>query len=82
MRAGLARKGARYEGTASARLIPCGGVLSTSTVTVALRVVKAAFVGGEWRAKRITGKLKHAESAQLGCVAAQATYRVRGRLLD
>ena len=77
----LSRAGARYRDSAEGVFdVRCGDKRSKSSVTVELKVVKAAAVHGDWRATRLVGKLTHAEVPQHGCVPAGATLSLHGSL--
>lgn len=81
IRAQLARRGPRYVGTYRGPFtIACEGNPSTSTVDVALRVVAAGAIDGEWLATRVRGTIEQSEVAQFGCRPAEAALTVRGRL--
>jgi hypothetical protein len=54
----LTRTGARYAGSATGAFnVRCGSAHPVSTITVELRVRKAADVGGAWDATRFLGTL-------------------------
>lgn len=82
IKATLRRKGGQYTGTARGRFDSrCGKSLTTSALTVRLRVVKATGLAGEWRASRLRGTLIQREAAQLGCVASGADFTIRATLI-
>lgn len=77
----LKRKDKSYTGTFHGFFgISCRGTHSTSTVELALEVVKARPLGGEWRASKLEGTLKNSEVAQFGCVSGSATVSVKATL--
>ncbi len=81
MHALLKHKGRSYTGGYTGLfLIKCGGTLSTSSVKLSLRVVKARAVAGEWRATRLTGTLSNSETSQFGCVSSHAEQSLRAKL--
>jgi hypothetical protein len=76
----LRRRGARYTGTFTGDFdVTCGSTQVTSEVTLTIRVIAARPIKRRWRAFRVVGRLEHAETAQQGCVSAEASYALRGR---
>ncbi|MGH3024149.1 MAG: hypothetical protein ACRDNI_10880 [Gaiellaceae bacterium] len=83
IRARLERSGATYRGSYSGRFgLQCGGTPANSRATFELEVAAARVLRGDWRAVRLTGTLSHSEAAQLGCRASEATFALRGRLVN
>jgi hypothetical protein len=79
----LERAAASYEGSyRSTAFVSCAGVPSTTTVSIKFTVTRAAVVGGEWRATKITGSLIHREAPQLSCVASGTDFTVAGTLVQ
>jgi hypothetical protein len=77
----LERKDKSYAGTYHGYFgISCAGTHSTSTVEVALEVVKAKPLDGEWRASKLEGTVKNSEVQQFGCVSGSATVSVKATL--
>lgn len=78
----LKRDGTRYRGTYSGFFfIECGGTHANSTVTIDLKVTKAAAVEGEWLATKLAGTVRQSESPQLGCGSSSATLQVGAKLV-
>jgi hypothetical protein len=79
----LHRDGTRYTGTVKGRFnVKCGNILTTSTIAIDVRVVKAAphsyfgSAGRPWLATKLTGTFTHVEAPQLGCGGSQAQYDI------
>lgn len=78
----LKRKGTFYDGSDTGKFnARCGGTVTSSTLSFDLTVKKAKAISDEWRASKLVGTLKQADAAQLGCVAAGATYSVTATLV-
>ena len=76
----LTLKGDTYQGSASVRgFLQCGGVTTTSSVTVTLRPTEAGEVQDEWRVTEFTGTLVQRVGSQLGCVAAGSNFTMVGK---
>jgi hypothetical protein len=73
----LDRAGGTYNGTDDGKFeVTCGGVTTTSTVTVDIHVTKAKAISGEWRATKLEGTYKVTNPSQLGCVSSQVVFSV------
>lgn len=79
----LSFAGRSYSGTATGPYdVRCaGGAIVVSTVSVALRVVKARAVDGRWVASRLSGTVTQSESSQLGCVSSRSTANIKVSLV-
>ena len=76
----LTLKGDTYTGSASVRgFLRCGGVTTTSSVTLTLRPTEAGEVQDEWRVTGFTGTLVQRVGSQLGCVAAGSNFTMVGK---
>jgi hypothetical protein len=80
----LARSGAVYKGSATAKFLECNYRDVPGPVTITVRVTKGAWVGGVWRATRIRGSYVHttraATSGIYTCPAARVTATLTGSL--
>lgn len=79
----MTRSGAAYGGSARASLLECGpGNEVVGTLTVELRVTKAAWIDDEWRALRLAGSARLAAPASTTgfyhCPAASYSATLRG----
>lgn len=78
----LTLRGDSYQGTTSVRgFLRCGGVTTTSSVTVTLRPSDAGEMQDEWRVTAFTGTLVQRVPSQLGCVAAGSNFTFVGKPL-
>lgn len=77
----LTGRGAHYAGTGTTRFATCGNVATSGTITLELKVIRAASLRGSWRAIKLRGTLVERSAAQLGCVAAGADYQVTATLI-
>jgi hypothetical protein len=76
----LSRHGARYIGRYTGYFFgKCSGARETTAVEIEFRVVAARVVDGQWLATRLVGTLSQSETAQLGCVSAQARQSIRAK---
>ena len=79
----LKKKGKEYGGTYTGYFfVSCGGTHSTSNVDIALKVVKARVLDGEWRATKLEGSVDSSETPQFGCSSAEASQTVKALLRE
>ncbi len=82
VRTKLERRGARYRGSYTGHFgVECESTPASSTVTIALEVVAARAVAGEWRGTRVEGTITIAQAAQLGCTSGRVEQEIHARLL-
>lgn len=78
----LDRSGASYKGKGTAKFLECNLADVPGPVTVQLKVTKAAWIGGIWRATRVTGSYVHstpaATSLGVHCSASRVAAAVTG----
>jgi hypothetical protein len=74
----LARKGGEYDGTGAATLGQCGSTRVTQSLTFAIHVTRARFIGGVWRATAIAGTFKAYSPASFSCASGSAVESVTG----
>ena len=78
----LDRSGASYKGRGTAKFLECNLADVPGPATIQLRVTRAAWIGGVWRATRILGSYVHstagATSSGVRCPAARVTAVVTG----
>jgi len=80
----LQRNGASYTGKGTATFLECSLKDVAGPVTFSLRVTKGAWIGGAWRAKRITGTYVHSTRSTTSgiyrCPAAKLKVSLTGSL--
>jgi hypothetical protein len=81
----LARSGAVYRGSGTAAMSTCFYSEVKGPIHVFLRVVKAAWVGGEWRATRVRGSFRYSSPATksgiVSCESSGTTETVKASLI-
>jgi hypothetical protein len=76
----LARKGGDYDGTGAATIGRCGSTRVTESLTFAIHVTRARFIGGVWRATAIAGTFKQYSPASFSCAVGSAVQSLTGSL--
>jgi hypothetical protein len=75
----LTRSGAAYQGSATGAFdVTCGSAHPDTTVSIELRVTRAADVGGSWETTKFVGTLTQATPSQFGCVSSKAVESLVG----
>ena len=62
--------------------VSCENTHSPSSVDIALKVVKAKVIDGEWRATKLEGTIDSSETPQFGCSSAEASQTVKALLRE
>ena len=77
----LGQKGKEYNGSYTGFFwVSCEGTHSTSNVDIALKVVKARALDGEWLATKLQGTIDSSETPQFGCRSGEVSLAVKALL--